>query len=92
MAGMRGHVYRSEDQGLTWKEVASGTQQSLTGIAQRSDGSVRIVGLSGTSLVSRDGGKTFVASVRPDRTGMTAIATGGGSEVTFTVVGQVLRD
>lgn len=54
MAGLRGHLYRSTDKGLTWREIPSGTQQSLTAMVQHADGSVRIVGVSGVSISGSD--------------------------------------
>ena len=92
MAGMRGHLYRSHDRGLSWQEMPTGTQQSLTAITQRPDGTVRVVGLGGVSLLSKDGGQHFTISTRPDRIGLTAIASGSKGELLFTSVGQVIHE
>ena len=70
---MRGHLYRSTDDGQTWQSVDSHTTQSLTGITQLSDGRVIVVGMGGTQLESRDGGKRFTFSAREQQEPLTAV-------------------
>jgi photosystem II stability/assembly factor-like uncharacterized protein len=53
---------------------------------------VRIVGLGGTSLLSKDGGQHFEALTRPDRAGMTAISRSTAEEVVFTASGILIRE
>ena len=50
-----------------WKRVETGTDQSVSGGVQLEDGRVVLAGLSGTVLVSRNGGKSFENQPRPDR-------------------------
>ena len=64
---MRGNVWRSSDVGASWKQVNTGTDQSVSGGTQLDDGRIVLAGLSGTVLVSRDGGKSFTNQPRPDR-------------------------
>ncbi len=72
--GLRGHLYRSEDAGNSWKRIPSSTVAMLTDGTRRADaGAVVIVGLSGTILVSRDGGNTFELMQQPDRRGAWAV-------------------
>jgi photosystem II stability/assembly factor-like uncharacterized protein len=73
---MRGHVFRSEDQGESWQELDSGTDQSLQSAIVRADGTVVLVGLGGAVLTSSDGGRTFSAAIEPDRRGIAAAAEG----------------
>jgi photosystem II stability/assembly factor-like uncharacterized protein len=80
--GLRGHLYRSEDAGMTWKRIASSTVAMLAdGIRPTDGGNVVIVGLSGTVLVSRDGGNTFELVQQPDRRGAWAVIRARGGVV-----------
>ena len=84
--GLRGNLYRSENQGASWRRIDTGTVAMLDGGAQSADGSVAIVGLSGTVLVSRDGGRTFILLEQPDHTGLAAAVTAG--DRSLVVVGE----
>ena len=64
---MRGNVWRSANAGKSWKQVKTGTDQSVSGGTQLDDGRVVLAGLSGTVLVSQDNGKSFANQPRPDR-------------------------
>jgi photosystem II stability/assembly factor-like uncharacterized protein len=80
--GLRGRLYRSEDAGNTWKQIASSTVAMLADGTRRADpGNVVIVGLSGTVLVSRDGGNTFELMQQPDRRGAWAVIRARGGVV-----------
>jgi len=81
--GMGGHVFRSEDLGLHWSEVHTGTDQSLIGAAQLGGGRVHLVGLGGTLLSSSDGGRTFRSTTRPHRRALTAVTAGAEGLVLF---------
>lgn len=70
--GLRGHVFRSENGGEAWVPIDTGTDATLLNGAQLDDGTVVIVGLSGTVLASRDGGRRFTVRNRPDRRGLAA--------------------
>lgn len=59
LMGFGGHLYRSVDEGDTWKKVETPTSKSINDGAVLGDGSVVLVGLSGTLLHSTDGGLTF---------------------------------
>jgi photosystem II stability/assembly factor-like uncharacterized protein len=83
--GMRGNIWRSEDQGKTWvKSETPGADQSLASAIQTPDGSVIAVGLGGEMAVSKDGGKNFAIAYRDDRKGMNAlISTADGRVLVF---------
>ena len=90
VAGMRGHVFRSQDGGRTWAEVESGTQQSLTAIVEHADGSPLLVGMSGVMLARGNKSLSFVPTVRPDRTNLTAAIAGDpDDDIVFSLTGVV---
>lgn len=57
--GLLGHVFRSVDDGRTWLAAAGTGRASLMGGTTTSDGTVVLVGATGTVLVSRDAGQHF---------------------------------
>ncbi|VVN69963.1 WD40/YVTN/BNR-like repeat-containing protein [Pseudomonas fluorescens] len=59
--GLRGHLFRSVDQGASWQAVALATSKSLTAGTRLSDGSLLLADESGTGWLSRDDGRTFTA-------------------------------
>jgi photosystem II stability/assembly factor-like uncharacterized protein len=74
MLGMRGHVFLSDDLGESWQGVETGSDQSLQAAARLQDGRLVAVGLGGTVLTSRDGGRRFEPTPRSDRSGLAAVA------------------
>jgi photosystem II stability/assembly factor-like uncharacterized protein len=59
--GLRGHLFRSDDQGASWQAVALATSKSLTAGTRLADGSVLLADESGSGWLSRDDGRTFTA-------------------------------
>jgi photosystem II stability/assembly factor-like uncharacterized protein len=89
VAGLRGTIYRSADEGKTWQAVPSGTQSSITALAEVGDGVVAVA-LDGIVLHSNDQGLSFKASQREDRTSLTAvIANGAAKPIAFSKRGVV---
>lgn len=79
VAGLRGSLYASDDDGATWKRADTQTSSSITDIAA-SNGVVMAVGLDGVTLESADGGHLFRTRQRDDRLSYTALVprtTGG---------------
>jgi len=74
--GMRGHAFRSEDLGTHWSAIDTGTDQSLIGATELDDGTVHIVGLGGTVLTSRDGGRTVTQTTLAHRRAIAAVVRG----------------
>jgi len=79
VAGLRGTIYRSSDEGKTWPAVQSDTKSSITGLAEVGEG-VIAVALDGVVLQSHDHGLSFKAHQRDDRTPLTAIAASGAAK------------
>ncbi|MDB6092218.1 MAG: hypothetical protein JWN85_5002 [Gammaproteobacteria bacterium] len=85
--GLRGNLLRSEDAGLTWQRIPTGTVAMLDGAAtignEGAHDAVAVVGLSGILLVSHDGGKSFALKQQTDRKGLSGVlAVGAGTLVT----------
>lgn len=75
VGGLRGTVYRSADAGASWTAIDSGSKNSITDFARQGD-AVLAVGLDGLHALSRDDGRSFAASWRPDRQSLTAALAG----------------
>lgn len=85
--GMRGHVLLSTDQGQSWRDVPTGTDQSLTAGMQMANGEIVLAGLGGVLLRSRDGGHSFTLQTRPERQSHTALIATDGAPHTLTLSG-----
>jgi photosystem II stability/assembly factor-like uncharacterized protein len=70
--GLRGNLYRSENGGVDWHKIASGTLAMLDGGTRWGEAGVVLVGLSGVVLVSRDGGRSFTLLQQADHSGLAA--------------------
>lgn len=57
--GMRGSLYRSEDEGKTWVRIALGTVAGITGGSVLPDGAIALVTQAGGIYVSHDGARNF---------------------------------
>lgn len=57
--GMRGKVFRSNDNGSSWKNVETGVPAGITGSTVLEDGRIVLVSQIGTVLISDDSGVTF---------------------------------
>ena len=71
--GLRGHLFRSENAGISWQEIETPTQEMLTNGIMLTDGDIYITGLGGTILKSSDKGQSFVLQEQGHRDGFTAI-------------------
>lgn len=67
--GLRGNMYRSEDNGDTWEQVETKTEGTLMSASHDGSKKVSVVGNSGVVILSRDGGRTFVETIRENRLG-----------------------
>ncbi|WP_097460686.1 WD40/YVTN/BNR-like repeat-containing protein [Mangrovitalea sediminis] len=65
--GLRGHVFRSDDLGKSWKAVPVDADATLNSGVADGKGRIVLVGNDGSVLVSSDAGQTFRSHVRADR-------------------------
>ena len=89
--GMNGHAFVSNDGGLAWQPVDTGTRQFLLTGAVLAGGEALLAGGGGTLL--RVAPDTLDVSVRqlPERTGITAVLPVGDALYLATEAGGVLR-
>lgn len=89
VGGLRGTIYRSTDDGRSWREAKSEFKSSITDFAE-AGGKVYAAGLDGVFLESVDHGATFKGSQREDRLPFTAVTVNGvGKLVKFSKQGVV---
>ena len=65
--GLRGHVFRSVDQGASWQPVSLASGKSLTAATELRDGSLLLADESGQGWLSRDDGRSFRAVLPEER-------------------------
>ena len=89
VGGIRGTIYRSTDDGRSWREAKSEFKSSITDFAE-AGGKVHAAGRDGVFLESDDHGATFKGSQREDRLPFTAISVNSvGKLVKFSKQGVV---
>lgn len=59
--GLRGHLFRSQDHGLTWEQIDVGTEQSLTAGARLPDGRILLADASGHGWLGDADAGSFTA-------------------------------
>lgn len=64
--GLRGHVFRSTDQGLNWQQIDVPSPSTLNSVINSQNGRVYLLGNAGTLLFSDDDGQTFAAMNQQD--------------------------
>jgi photosystem II stability/assembly factor-like uncharacterized protein len=67
VSGLRGAMYRSADHGATWKQISESLHKNMNSVYFAGNDTVVAVGNDGAFLRSRDGGRTFLPSVRKNR-------------------------
>ncbi|CEA06384.1 BNR/Asp-box repeat-containing protein [Pseudomonas saudimassiliensis] len=84
--GLRGNMFRSTDFGDTWEQVTLQSpnngelEATLAGGQLTADGRIIVVGAGGVVAISKDRGRSFEVTVRPDRVALanaTGLADGG---------------
>ncbi|NNJ92847.1 MAG: photosystem I reaction center subunit IV [Gammaproteobacteria bacterium] len=71
--GLRGNIYRSRDNGNSWKNVNTNAMSAISAGMPTRSGLIVLVGNAGHVLFSKDQGKSFNVTVRPDRLSLSAI-------------------
>jgi photosystem II stability/assembly factor-like uncharacterized protein len=64
--GLRGHVFRSEDNGQYWQQVSISESATLNSVFSDAAGHVYLIGNAGVLLISKDDGLTFSNHSEPD--------------------------
>jgi len=59
IAGERGRIYRSDDQGLSWEDISPRYEGSFFGLFTTRDGLLVATGLRGNLFISRDAGESW---------------------------------
>lgn len=80
VGGLRGTIYRSIDDGRSWREAKTDSKASITDFAE-AGGKVLAVGLDGFLLESDNGGASFRGTQREDRLPFTAVAVASNGRV-----------
>ncbi len=80
VGGLRGTIYRSVDDGRSWRESPTEPKASITDFTE-AGGKILAVGLDGLVLESDNGGASFRGSQREDRIPFTAIAVASNGRV-----------
>jgi photosystem II stability/assembly factor-like uncharacterized protein len=89
VGGLRGTIYRSSDDGRSWREAKTEFRSSITDFAE-AGGKVYAAALDGVFLESDNGGATFQGSQREDRIPFTAVSVNSvGKLVKFSKQGVV---
>ena len=84
-----GHALRSTDQGRSWADVPTGTEQSWSGGRQFADGTIVLVGLGGTVGRSTDAGQSFQTTIRPERQTLSAVDEGAPGQSVIVGLGGI---
>ncbi|MCJ8321090.1 MAG: YCF48-related protein [Colwellia sp.] len=66
IAGLRGNVFRSLKNGITWQSIKTGTASSINSIVLGDNGTIYLLGNNGVFLISKDDGKTFISRTQDD--------------------------
>ena len=74
--GEKGLILRSED-GFSWKQVESGTNETLNAVSAADEDVVWAVGSSGTTIGSRDGGRSWTLFPPVSRRALLGLAVTG---------------
>jgi photosystem II stability/assembly factor-like uncharacterized protein len=88
--GMRGAVYRSDDDGATWSKADIRTAAGITGGTLLEDGRVVVVDQAASVHISNDGGRSFAARRLPLPMPYYAVAAGRGDSIALAGAAGVL--
>jgi len=66
ITGLRGNVFRSLQNGITWQGIKTGNVSSINSIVLGDNGTIYLLGNNGVFLISKDDGKTFISRTQDD--------------------------
>ena len=89
--GLRGNLFRSDDGGMNWTAIETGTSSLLSSGARIDDDTVVIAGTAGVLLVSRDKGVTFKLTQQDDRKAISSVLPAGDGALIVAGEGGVRR-
>lgn len=92
VAGLRGHVFKSLNNGHTWEEVTTNTTVLLNDIVFSNDKRIFILGNNGMVLISTDDGETFTQHQQSDGKALIAGAWFKGKLLSVSEVGIKILD
>ncbi len=72
VVGLRGHVFKSADNGMTWQAIQTNTTSLINDIVLSEDGRIFLLANNGTLLESNDKGKSY--QLRTQKDGKSLIA------------------
>jgi photosystem II stability/assembly factor-like uncharacterized protein len=90
--GMRGTVFRSNDAGVTWQKIETGTTATFNSGRTLSDGRIILVGNAGLVATSTDSGQSFKIQWSPAGRGFSALVEAGGGLVVAGEAGVGMLD
>jgi photosystem II stability/assembly factor-like uncharacterized protein len=79
--GLRGNVYKSDDDAQSWQKIETSISTSLAGSTLSDDGTITLVGFSGTILTSSDNGESFQIIERVSLDAYTDVAALNGNQL-----------
>jgi len=88
VAGLRGHLFRTENAGDTWHQVDTGVSATLTDLVQLPSGRILITGHDGVILVSDDFGNTVSRIQSQSRQAISGVTPLAGSGNDVLIVGE----
>ncbi len=66
VVGLRGNVFRSLKNGVSWEKIPTGTTSSINNIVLSDNGFIYLLGNNGRFLISKDDGKSFASRTQDD--------------------------
>ena len=66
VAGLRGHVFKSLDNGITWEAIQTNTTSLINDIVLSEDGRIFLLANNGTLLESKDQGQSYQLKAQKD--------------------------
>ena len=79
--GLRGHAYRSSDQGASWQAIETGSPISVVAGIELDGGALALLTQIGELLISRDDGRSFKKAAPTEPVPATGLAAAGKDQI-----------